>query len=241
MDAVSAGPDWRAPGTQQTMSRPPLNTWAFSPFTHLRACQFKNIQSSFFQLQPSRSCSWKREALVEPAAGAVVTPGVMIKTEHFLWWISLVIMCLYMSNNDDDGARSRSSNCSKNIVVKMFSLLLQSVFGVRISGAFLPQGPFQELLFQMAIKQLRNQLCFHTSTALKETQNQARTWPAAGSKLNTIFIQAHRHLPNIKQQHRHLQFQGQVIHCYNNKLKVFFFEVSSRTDKPVLFHTNTSK
>lgn len=72
----------------------------------------KKYTEQFFQLQPSRSCSWKREALVEPATGAAITPGVMIKTEYFLWRISLVIMCVYMSNNDDDGARSRSSNCS---------------------------------------------------------------------------------------------------------------------------------
>lgn len=55
--------------------RPPSNTWAFSPFPQLWACQFKNIPRL-------RNCSCERLFLM----------------------LSLVIMCVYMCNNDDDRA-----------------------------------------------------------------------------------------------------------------------------------------
>lgn len=89
-------------GTMHTADdEPPLNTWAFNPFTHLRACQFKNIRSRCFSCIPPEAAAVR--GLVWPAWAAAVTPSAIIETDRFLWWISLAIMCAYASSNEDDG------------------------------------------------------------------------------------------------------------------------------------------
>lgn len=80
-----------------------------------------------------------------------------------------------MSNNDDERSQEQefkllSEYCGQDVFPSAAVCFWGEDFR-RLSTT----GPFQELFIQMAMKQLRNQLCFHTSTALKKTQNQART------------------------------------------------------------------
>lgn len=128
------GPQVRTGGHDE----PPCDTWAFSPFAHLRVCQFKNTLSSFFSTPSCRGAAWcHNKHRVSYDQSPLNTCVIMTMTEQ-------------------------EFKMSLEMIFWYFPTILY-IGPFLYIGTFRYFGPYLEVLFQLRIYQAGNKLCLLNS------------------------------------------------------------------------------